>query len=143
MISIDQLEVLLRTAPQYLLFGGVSLYIFAWVNKNIKMALWADAIMVLTGLLAIAVIISGVIPSPDAPGMVEAHIKAIIRILTLLCIIGVLGIGNLLVKLIWKKKTQILSAVIFGLALIVFFQSTRISRIKFELNPPPTEAVSE
>lgn len=143
MISIDQLEVLLRTVPQYLLFGGVSLYIFAWVNKNIKMALWADAIMVLTGLLAIAVIISGLIPSPDAPGIVEAHIKAIIRILTLLCIIGVLGIGNLLVKLIWKKKTQILSAVIFGLALIVFFQSTRISRIKFELNPPPTEAVSE
>lgn len=143
MISIDQLEVLLRTVPQYLLFGGVSLYIFAWVNKNPKMALIADIVVVVIGLLAIAVMTSGFIPSPQATGMVEADIKALILMLTLLSAIGAMGVVNILLKTFLKKKTQILSVVIFFFAIIVFFQSTRLSRIKFELNPPQSEMISE
>jgi hypothetical protein len=143
MISIDQLEVLLRTVPQYLLFGGVSLYIFAWVNKNPKMALIADIVVVVIGLLAIAVMTSGFIPSPKATGMVEADIKALILMLTLLSAIGAMGVVNVLLKTFLKKKTQILSVVIFVFAIIVFFQSTRLSRIKFELNPPQSEMISE
>lgn len=143
MISIDQLEVLLRTVPQYLLFGGVSLYIFAWVNKNPKMALIADIVVVVIGLLAIAVMTSGFIPSPQATGMVEADIRALILMLTLLSAIGAMGVVNVLLKTFLKKKTQILSVVIFVFAIIVFFQSTRLSRIKFELNPPQSEMISE
>ena len=143
MVTIDQLEVLLRTVPQYLLFGGVSLYIFAWVNKNPKMALIADIVVVVIGLLAIAVLTSGFIPSPKATGMVEADIKALILMLTLLSAIGAMGVVNVLLKTFLKKKTQILSVVIFVFAIIVFFQSTRLSRIKFELNPPQSEMISE
>jgi uncharacterized membrane protein YozB (DUF420 family) len=143
MVTIDQLEVLLRTVPQYLLFGGVSLYIFAWVNKNPKMAFAADIAMVVIGILAISVIGSGVIPSPKAPGMVEADIKALTLMLTLLSAIGALGIVNVAIKTIIKKNTQILSAIIFAFALIVFFQSTRLSRVKFELNQPQSEVISE
>ncbi len=143
MVSIDQLEVLLRTVPQYLLFGGVSLYIFAWVNKNPKLALSADIVMVVIGLLAFSIMISGLIPSAGTPGIVESHIKAIILMLTLLSTIGALGVVNVILKTLLKKKTQILSIVIFGFALIVFFQSTRLSRVKFELNPPDTEVISK
>lgn len=143
MISIDQLEVLLRTVPQYLLFGGISLYIFAWVNKNPKMALIADIVVVVIGLLAIAVMTSGFIPSPKATGMVEADIKALILMLTLLIAIGALGIVNVVLKTIFKKKTQILSVVIFAFAIIVFFQSTKLSRVKFELNSTQSEILTQ
>lgn len=136
---IDQLEVMLRTVPPYILFAGMGCYIFSWINKNRKLSIWGDVFFVLAGLFSLWVMIGDYIPSPLADGIVEEHIKKLISMLTLIVILSVASLIDILLKLIWKKETTIMAIVIFLFSLVVFFQSTKMSRVKFELNVPAVE----
>jgi hypothetical protein len=137
MITVDQLEVLLRSVPQYLLFAGLSFYIFAWVDKKPKRGLWGELFFIALALASVVVLVSGMIPAPTTEGMVEEHIKMVIKILTLFSAIGLLAAISVILRLWFKKHSRILILVIFGLSIYTFFQSTSMSRIPFELNRPP------
>lgn len=136
---IDQLEVLLRTVPQYILFAGIGCYIFAWINKNIKLSNWGDALFVLLGIIALGVLVGGFLPSPIAEGVNEEHIKMVITMHVLLLALALLSVVSLLLKLIWKKKSKVFAVIIFLFSLVVFTQATKLSKVKFELNVPTVE----
>ncbi|MGF7139476.1 hypothetical protein [Roseimarinus sediminis] len=136
MISIDQLEILLRSVPQYLLFGALSLYIFGWIEKKSRYIAIAEGILGLSGISALIVLMSGMIPSPLSEGIESKHIEMVIKMLTILSLSGFLALVSLLVRLIKKASPKPLVLIAFLLALFVFFSSTRLSRIKFELNVP-------
>jgi hypothetical protein len=139
MVTVDQLEVLLRTIPQYFLFAGVSLYIFSWMDKKARLALAAEFVFVLIGIVSFIVLLSGMIPSPYADGIVEDHIKRVTNMLILFSVLGLLSVASICLRLIWKKVVKVLVVVIFALSLVIFFQSTGLSKIDFQLNPMEIE----
>ncbi|MCF8358155.1 MAG: hypothetical protein K9H26_05305 [Prolixibacteraceae bacterium] len=141
MISIDLLEVLLRSAPQYLLFGALGLYLFAWIDKKPLLGKVAEIVLIVIAILALTVLLSGAIPSPQTKGLVEQDIKDVIKMLIMLAATGSLGGISLLVRIIRKKPFIPLVVLVFVLGLIVFFQSTKLSRVKFELSK--TEVVTD
>jgi hypothetical protein len=53
-------------------------------------------------------------------------------------LIGLLSAISLLIRFIRKKQFAPLLVVIFILSIILFFNATRLSKIKFELNRPTT-----
>lgn len=139
MITVDQLEILLRSIPQYLLFGAIALYVIGWMNKKTIYGLFAEIILSLTGLTLFIIMVSGLIPSPNSPGINTENVKLVIRMLLMFSGLGFLSIISLLIRIINKKPFNPLSVAIFVFAVILFYESTRISRIKFELNKPQTE----
>lgn len=142
MISVDQLEILLRSIPQYFLFGALALFLFSWIDKKPKFSIIAEALLVVIGLLSIIVLLSGMIPSPLAEGLVQEHIEMVIKMLTLLSVTGLLAMTSIVIRIIRKAAIKPLVFITFALALFLFFSSTRLSKIKFELNvPAPTEEI--
>jgi hypothetical protein len=139
MITADQLEILLRSVPQYLLFGALALYVIGWMNKKAIYGLIAEILLSITGVVLFTVMVSGLIPSPKTPGINEEHVKLVIRMLLMFSGLGFLSIISLIIRLINKKPFNPLIVAIFILAVILFYESTRISRVKFELNKPQTE----
>jgi hypothetical protein len=138
MISIDTMEVFLRSVPPYFLFAAVGFLIFSWVNKKPLYSLIAEVILVVAGIMALVVILKGYIPSPNTEGMNAVHLKLVINMLFFFCMIGFLSAVSLLIRYFRKKQLIPLVVVIFILSVILFFNSTRLSRIKFELNRPTT-----
>ncbi|HPR59900.1 MAG TPA: hypothetical protein PLF35_03080 [Prolixibacteraceae bacterium] len=136
MISIDQLEVMLRTVPQYLLFGSLSLYLFGWIERKSIFTTIGEIILLLNGILAIIVLTANVIPSPLTQGVNQQHIEMVIKMLTLFGIAGILALISLIVRFIRKKHFKPLVFIAFAFAVYIFFFSTKISKIKFELNQP-------
>ncbi len=141
MISIDLLEVLLRSVPQYLLFGALGLYLFAWIDKKPFLGKIAEIVLIVIAILALTVLLSGAIPSPKTEGLIEQDIKNVIQMLLMLAATGSLGGISLLIRFIRKKPFIPLIVLVFVTGLIVFFQSTKLSRVKFELNK--TEVVTD
>lgn len=136
MISVDQLEILLRSIPQYFLFGALSLYLFSWIDKKPKLSIVAEAMLAIVGLLSIVVFLSGMIPSPLKEGLVQEHVEMVIKMLTLLTVTGLLAMVSIAIRLIRKTALNPLVFITFALAIFLFFTSTRLSKIKFELNVP-------
>ncbi|MDA3928716.1 MAG: hypothetical protein PF541_07120 [Prolixibacteraceae bacterium] len=143
MISVDQLEVLLRSIPQYFLFGGLGLYLYAWIEKKPERGIFAEILFVIIGIAAILVLLSGMIPSPLTEGLVKAHVEMVIRMLGLLCVTGVLAGVSITIRILRKKHWNPLILVIFIIGILIFFSSTKLSKVKFELNVPPTTEVTE
>jgi hypothetical protein len=141
MISVDSMEVILRTVPQYFLFAAVGFLIFSWVNKKPPYSLIAEVILVVIGFLALVVMLSGYIPSPNTEGMNAEHLKLVINMLLFFCLIGFLSALSLVIRYFRRKQFIPLVVVIFILSVILFFNSTRLSRIKFELNRPTTSVL--
>lgn len=141
MISVNQLEILLRSIPQYFLFGALAFYVFGWMNRKVLYGMIAEIILSITGLVMLIILISGVIPAADTEGLNSEHIKMVIKMLLLFCGLGLLSTISLLVRFINKKPFNPLLIAIFIFAVVLFFESTRISRIKFELNKPETEFI--
>lgn len=139
MVTVDQLEILLRSIPQYFLFGGLALYIISWIDKKPQRGIWGEALFVLIGIAAFVVMLSGMIPSPKTQGIDAEHIELVIKMLFLLTFLGLLSIASILIRLIRKKHWTPILILIFMLSIWLFFSSTRISKIKFELNPNTTE----
>ena len=138
MISVDTMEVLLRSVPQYFLFAGLGFLIFSWVNKKPLYSLIAEIILIVVGIMALAVLLCGYVPSPYNKGMNAEHLKLVINMLLFFCFIGFLSIISLVIRYFRKKEFAPLLVVIFILSLVLFFQSTKLSKIKFELNRPTT-----
>jgi hypothetical protein len=138
MITTDQLEVLLRTVPQYLMFGGLSLYLLGWIYRKALYLTIAEIIFSLIGLLSIIVISSGMIPSPLAEGIVKEHVEMVIKILTYLSLNGLLALASIVIRLLRRKTWRPLPFIIFAFSMYIFFISTSMSKIKFELNHPPS-----
>jgi hypothetical protein len=138
MISVDTMEVLLRTVPQYFLFAALGFYIFSWINKKPLYSLIGEIILAVVGIMALVVMLCGYIPSPYTEGMNAEHLKLVINMLLFFCVIGFISIISLLIRYFRKKQFTPLLVVIFILSIILFFNSTRLSRIKFELNRPTT-----
>jgi len=142
MINVDQLEVLLRTIPQYFLFGSLSLYLFGWIDRKPLLGTIADALVLTIGILATIVLTSRFIPSPLTDGLIQEHVEMVITMLTLLAINGALAAGSLVLRYFRKKAWNPLVFAIFVLAVYIFFASTKLSKIKFELNvPTQTETI--
>ncbi len=141
MISVNQLEILLRSVPQYFLFGALAFYVFGWMNKKVLYGMIAEIILSVIGLVMMIVLLSGVIPAPDTEGINSEHIKMVIKMLLLFCGLGLLSTISLLIRFVNKKPFAPLLVVTFVFAVVLFFESTRISRIKFELNKPETVVV--
>ena len=139
--KIDLLEVLLRSVPQYLLFGALGLYLFAWIDKKPFLGKIAEIVLIVIAILALTVLLSGAIPSPKTEGLIEQDIKNVIQMLLMLAATGSLGGISLLIRFIRKKPFIPLIVLVFVTGLIVFFQSTKLSRVKFELNK--TEVVTD
>ena len=138
MISVDTMEVLLRSVPQYFLFAGLGFLIFSWVNKKPLYSLIAEIILIVVGIMALVVLLCGYVPSPYTKGMNAEHLKLVINMLLFFCFIGFLSIISLVIRYFRKKEFAPLLVVIFILSLVLFFQSTKLSKIKFELNRPTT-----
>jgi uncharacterized membrane protein YozB (DUF420 family) len=138
MISVDTMEVLLRTLPAYFLFAGIGFLIFSWMNKKPLYGMIAEIILIVTGILALLVMLLGYVPSPDTEGMNAEHLKKVINMLLSFCGIGFLSAISLLIRYIRKKQFAPLLVAIFILSIILFFNSTPLSRVKFELNRPTT-----
>jgi len=136
MISVDVMEVLLRSIPQYFLFGAVAFLIFSWINKKPLYGLIGEVILAVVGLIMLIVFISGYIPSPKTQGMNEEHLKLVFNMMLFFLTLGFLSIISLLIRLFRKKQFIPLVVAIFVLSIVLFFQSTKLSRVKFELNRP-------
>jgi hypothetical protein len=143
MVTVDQLEILLRTIPQYFLFAALSLYLIGWMNRKDNLSLIADILLITTGILSIILLSSGMIPSPKDQGMNEEHILRVIKMLFLFVINGGLTVISLTWRLVKKAPLKPLLFIIFVISIIIFFQSTGLSKIKFELNKQPLEVVSD
>ena len=143
MISVDQLEYLLRVIPPYFLFGGLALYLFAWIEKKPKIALWGEVLFLLIGVSALITLLSGMIPSPKTEGLVQAHVEMVLKILTLLIISGLLSAISLIIRLVRKKPWNPLVLAIFGLTLFLFFSVTKMSKVPFQLNVPASTEQSK
>jgi hypothetical protein len=138
MITVDQLEVLLRSVPQYFLFGGLALYIFGWIDKKQLYLTIAEIFFIVLGLGSFIVLSGTMIPSPLEQGIVKEHIEMVIKILTFLSVNGLLALVSLGIRLLRKKTWKPLPLIIFALSMYVFFISTSMSKVKFELNHPGT-----
>jgi fatty acid desaturase len=141
MISVDTMEVLLRSIPQYFLFGALAFFIFSWMNKKPLYGLIGEAILVVVAIIMLIVVLSGYIPSPKTQGMNEEHLKLVIKMAMFFMVIGLLSAISLLIRWIRKKQFVPLIVAIFVLCIILFFNSTRLSKIKFELNRPTTTVI--
>lgn len=137
MITIDQLEVLLRSIPQYFLFGGLALFLYSWIEKKTKIALWGEVIFLIIGIIALITMFSGMIPSPKTEGLVQEHVEMVIKMLVMLAINGLFSAISIVVRIIRKKPWNPLVLVVFGLSLYLFFSTTRLAKIPFQLNVPP------
>ena len=137
MITVDQLEVLLRSVPQYFLFGGLVLYLYSWIEKKTKIALWGEVLFSLIGIAALITLFSGTIPSPKTEGLVEHNVELVIKMLFMLVINGLLSGISLVIRFVRKKPWNPLVLAIFGLSLFLFFSSTKLAKIPFQLNAPP------
>lgn len=137
MITVDQLEVLLRSVPAYFLFGGLALYLFAWIEKKPKIGLWGEVLFFLIGVTALVTMLSGMIPSPKTEGLVQEHIEMVIKMLTMLVINGILAAVSVIIRLVRKKPWNVLVLIVFGLSMFLFFSSTRLAKVPFQLNVPP------
>ena len=142
MISVDTMEVLLRSIPQYFLFAALGLLIFSWINKKPRYSLLAEVVLIVAAILSLYVLLSGYIPSPKTRGMNEEQLKTVINMLLFILTVGFLALISILIRLLRKKMFSPLVVAIFVLTLVLFFQSTKLSRIKFELNRP-TEIVTD
>jgi hypothetical protein len=138
MISVDSMEVILRTVPGYFLFAALAFFIFSWINKKPVLSLMGEIILIVAGIFALVVLLCGYIPSPYSEGMNSDHLRSVINMMLLFCTIGFLSIISLLIRYIRKKQFAPLLVVIFILSIILFFNATRLSKIKFELNRPTT-----
>jgi hypothetical protein len=138
MISVDTMEVLLRSVPQYFLFGALAFLIFSWINRKPLYSMIAELIMVTISILLLIVMMTGYIPSPNTQGMNKEHLELVIKMIMFFLAIGLLSVISLLIRLFRKKEFLPLVIAIFVLCMVLFFQSTRISKIKFELNKPTT-----
>jgi hypothetical protein len=138
MISVDTMEVLLRSVPQYFLFGAIAFFVFSWINKKPLYGLIAEAIMVTIALLVMIVMLLGYIPSPKTEGMNKEHLEMIIKITMFFLAVGFLSVISLLIRLFRKKEFIPLVIAIFVLSVVLFFQATSMSKVKFELNRPTT-----
>ena len=138
MITVDQLEVLLRSVPQYFLFGGLALYIFGWIDKKQLYLSIAEILFIVLGLVSFIVLSGNMIPSPLEQGIVKEHIEMVIKILAFLSINGLLALSSLSIRLLRKKTWKPLPFIIFALSMYIFFISTSMSKVKFELNHPDT-----
>jgi uncharacterized membrane protein len=136
MISIDVMEVLLRSIPQYFLFGALAFFIFSYMNKKPLYSLVGEVILVVVGVIMLIVFMAGYIPSPKTAGMNEEHLKLVFNMVLFFLTIGLLSTISLLIRLFRKKQFVPLVVAIFVLSIVLFFQSTKLSRVKFELNPP-------
>ena len=145
MVSVDQLEILLRSVPQYFLFGALALFIFGWIEKKSRYSVIAEILLAIIGIAALVVLLSGMIPSPLTEGLVQEHIEMVIKMLVLLTVTGALGLISLIIRMIRKAAWMPLVFITFALALFLFFTSTRLSKIRFQLNTPvaTTEENSE
>jgi hypothetical protein len=139
MISADQLEILLRSVPQYFLFGGLTLYIFGWINKKQLYLTIAEVLFIVLGLAAFIVLSGKMIPSPLEQGIVKEHIEMVIKILVFLSINGLLALISLGIRQLRKKTREPLPLVIFAFSMYIFFISTSMSKVKFELNHPAAD----
>jgi len=139
MITVDQLEILLRTVPQYFLFGGLALYIFGWIDKKQLYLTIAEILFSIIGLASFIVLSGKMIPSPLEQGIVKEHIEMVIKILTYLSINGLLALISIGIRLLRKKTWKPLPLIIFALSMYVFFISTSMSKVKFELNHPAVD----
>lgn len=135
-MTVDQLEILLRTIPQYFLFAILSLYLFGWINKKNNLGAIAEILMIVLSIISILVLTSGLIPSPQTEGIVREHIESVIKMLTLFALLGVFGLISLVVRLFIKKPFKPLVFATFIFATLIFFTSTKLSKVKFELNVP-------
>jgi len=138
MISVDLMEVLLRTVPGYFLFAALGFFIFSWINKKPIYSLIGEIILVVIGIIALVIMLFGYVPSPNTEGMNAEHLKMVINMLLLFCVIGLTSAISLLIRYFRKKQFVPLIIVTFIVSLFLFFQSTRLSKIKFELNRPTT-----
>lgn len=138
MITVDQLEILLRSVPQYFLFGGLALYIFGWIDKKQLYLTIAEILFIVLGLASFFVLSGKMIPSPLEQGIVKEHIEMVIKILTFLSINGLLALISMGIRLLRKKTWKPLPFIIFALSMYTFFISTSMSKVKFELNQPDT-----
>ena len=136
MITVDQLEILLRSIPPYFLFGGLGLYLYAWIEKKPQRGIYGEILFVIIGFAALMVFSSGMIPSPLAEGIVTEHVEMVIKMIVLLMITGLLALVSILIRILHKKHWNPLVLVIFALAIFIFFSSTKLSKVKFELNYP-------
>lgn len=139
MVSVDQLEVLLRTIPQYFLFAALALFIFGWMDKKSKLGMIAEVILVIIGFASLIVLLSGYIPSPTTEGLDEEHLRKVIKMLSLFVFNGLLSVASLIIRIVKKNQWNPLVITIVAIAVVIFFQSTNLSKIKFELNKPSTE----
>jgi len=138
MISVDTMEVILRTVPGYFLFAALGFFIFSWVNKKPVLSMVGEIILIVVGILALVVMLCGYVPSPNTEGMNAEHLKIVINMLLLFSLIGFLSAISLFIRFIRKNQFAPLLVVIFILSIILFFNATRLSKIKFELNRPNT-----
>jgi hypothetical protein len=138
MISVDTMEVILRTVPGYFLFAALGFFIFSWINKKPILSMVGEIILIVVGILALVVMLCGYVPSPKTEGMNGEHLKLVINMLLFFTLIGLLSAISLLIRFIRKKQFAPLLVVIFILSIILFFNATRLSKIKFELNRPTT-----
>ncbi|HPR33732.1 MAG TPA: hypothetical protein PLK12_16645 [Prolixibacteraceae bacterium] len=136
MISIDLLEVLLRSIPQYLLFGALALYLFAWIDRKPLLGKIAEIVLIVTGALAALVLVSGSIPPADTPGLEKENVERVIKMLLMLGGTGLLAAVSIVIRYANKKAFNLLVIAIFVATLVQFFQLTRLSKVKFELNVP-------
>ena len=138
MVSVDQLEILLRSVPQYFLFGALALFIFGWIEKKSKYSVIAEILLAVIGIAALIVLLSKMIPSPLTEGLVQEHIEMVIKMLVLLAVTGALALISLSIRIIRKAAWMPLVFITFALALFLFFSSTKLSKIRFQLNTPVT-----
>lgn len=142
MVTTDQLEILLRSIPQYFLFAALSLFIFGWIEKKNLYGAIAEALVAVLGLGAIVVFLGDMIPSPRAEGLNQEHVEMVIKLIFMLSLNGILATASLIVRAFKKTPFKVLVFTSFALALFIFFYSTRLSKVKFELNTT-TETIAE
>jgi hypothetical protein len=138
MISVDTMEVILRTVPGYFLFAALGFFIFSWINKKPNLSMVGEIILIVVGILALVIMLCGYVPSPNTEGMNAEHLKLVINMLLFFTLIGLLSAISLLIRFISKKQFAPLLVAIFILSMILFFNATRLSKVKFELNRPTT-----
>ncbi|HKM93953.1 MAG TPA: hypothetical protein VJY41_09890 [Prolixibacteraceae bacterium] len=135
-MTVDQLEVLLRTIPQYFLFAILSLYLFGWINKKNNLGAIAEILIIVLSISSSLVLTSGLIPSPQTEGVVQEHIESVIKMLTLFALNGILALISLVLRCFLKKPFKPLVFATFIFTILMFFTSTKLSKVKFELNIP-------
>ncbi len=135
MISIDTIEVLLRSIPQYFLFAALAFFIFSWINKKPLYSMIGEIILTVIGALMLYALFV-YIPSPKTPGLEASHIEKVVKVSIFFVTLGGLSALSLTIRAIRKKQFTALVLAIFVLSVVLFFQSTSLSKIKFEFNKP-------